>query len=241
MLRSMFIAHLLCSYVTLLHSEQAPQYNVTTILKQASTYTKQGQYMQAIDTLHRSLDTTADTLLLQRELGYLYLKTHNVHDALHHLIQAHKKDPSHATTCTNIGVAYYMQKDFTNAEIWYKKALSCDTNHALTYTNLGNLYLTRNQIRNAIEILEKAIDLDQNNSIAHFNLGCALQADQCFEGAEKSFRMAIMLDRTYIKAYFKLVELLIQQKETSEALKTFHTALQACAHAPNHHTPVNTQ
>ncbi|MEP6789085.1 MAG: tetratricopeptide repeat protein [Acidobacteriota bacterium] len=82
-----------------------------------------------------------------------------------------KEDPKDFYAWTQLGNAYFLKKDYKNAEDAYLHAITGDPNYPLSSVNLGKLYLTQNNFDRAIEILTRAVTAEPLSADAQQYLG----------------------------------------------------------------------
>jgi tetratricopeptide (TPR) repeat protein len=85
-------------------------------------------------------------------------------------------DPKDFYAWTQIGNAYFLKKDFKNAEDAYSHAIAIRPAYVLASVNLGKLYLSQNENDKAIEILTKTVEADPTSADAQQYLGEAYLA-----------------------------------------------------------------
>ena len=107
---------------------------------------------------------------------------------------------------SNIGVAYYMLKDFNNATIYFFKTLKCGEKSGdkkvigAAYNNIGLIYYEQNDYEKAILYFIKSMDnakeLDDLQSVAnsHNNIGLVNLALDNYESAVENFEQTIVLN-----------------------------------------------
>lgn len=84
-------------------------------------------------------------------------------------------DERHAPGCINLGTLYYNQRDFTEAESFYRRATIADPGYALAFFDLGNALDELRRLPEAIEAYRRAIALVPNYADAHYNLALAYE------------------------------------------------------------------
>ena len=106
-------------------------------------------------------------------------------DARDMYLEILQKEPENAQVWGYLGVLYYQVKDYMEAELCIKKAISL--NPRLYYIeNLARLYLDKGEFKAAIALYEdivKASDTYENN----FNLAMAYKGNHDWEKAKKAY------------------------------------------------------
>lgn len=72
---------------------------------------------------------------------------------------------------TNLGLAYFKQERFEDAEEAFRQAVARDRRDAVAYNHLGILQRQKGQFAEARGSYQRALDIDSNYALAHLNLG----------------------------------------------------------------------
>jgi tetratricopeptide (TPR) repeat protein len=95
-------------------------------------------------------------------LGVTYERKGEFDDAIREYQVAARKLP---IAFLYLGNAYFLKKDWDQAEIYFKKAIEKDGKNAAAYNNLAWLYLQKGQnLEQAEALAEKALELDPSKS-----------------------------------------------------------------------------
>ncbi len=86
-----------------------------------------------------------------------------------------KVNPSHATTCINLGTICYNRRQFVRAEELYRRATEADPEYALAFFDLGNVLDELKRLKEAIVAYRTAIRLVPAYADAHYNLALAFE------------------------------------------------------------------
>jgi uncharacterized caspase-like protein/peptidoglycan/xylan/chitin deacetylase (PgdA/CDA1 family) len=82
-----------------------------------------------------------------------------------------------AQRANDLGLRYYREQRYTEAEAQFTEALKYKPDFALAANNLGFVYFKRGQFPEAVRWFENTLKMDPGRAIAHFNLGeAALKA-----------------------------------------------------------------
>ena len=79
-------------------------------------------------------------------------------------------NPQAAGALVNLGTIYYRQRQFPEAERYYKEAITADPGYPLAEFNLGNLYDEQGRLNEALDHYRRALALNPQYADAHFNL-----------------------------------------------------------------------
>ena len=72
---------------------------------------------------------------------------------------------------TNLGIAYFNQNKYEQAEVAFERAISLNKDDAVAYNHLGILTRMRGEFQKARQHYERAISIDDEYAAAHLNLG----------------------------------------------------------------------
>jgi tetratricopeptide (TPR) repeat protein len=93
--------------------------------------------------------------------------------AIEDLKKAIEKTPKSSKAHFYLGEAYYLTKQFDNAEVSLKRAVDLDDEYAQAYKRLGDVYSAKKLYREALTELLKSVKLDKKNSDYLMALGLA--------------------------------------------------------------------
>ena len=82
---------------------------------------------------------------------------------------------THAPTLINLGTIYYNRREFSQAEVMYRRATQADPEYALAFFDLGNVLDEMQQIEEATAAYERAVALVPQYADAHYNLALAYE------------------------------------------------------------------
>lgn len=85
-------------------------------------------------------------------------------------------DPKDYEAWSDLGMVYFIQKDFEAAENSYTSAIGAKTDHVPALVNLGRVRLARKNNEGAVEALEAAVKADPKSATANYFLGEAYLA-----------------------------------------------------------------
>jgi tetratricopeptide (TPR) repeat protein len=83
--------------------------------------------------------------------------------------------PEHAPALINLGTIYYNLRQFTQAEMLYRRATIADPEYALAFFDLGNVLDEMQQLTEATLAYQKAVALVPQYADAHYNLALAYE------------------------------------------------------------------
>jgi tetratricopeptide (TPR) repeat protein len=102
-----------------------------------------------------------------------------VEEAIEAYLKALELNPGAAGALVNLGTIYYRQRNFIDAETYYREAIEADPSYPLAQFNIGNLYDELGRTEDAEGHYKMALELNPQYADAHFNLAllCERQGD----------------------------------------------------------------
>ncbi|HEX2835985.1 MAG TPA: protein kinase [Thermoanaerobaculia bacterium] len=122
-------------------------------------------------------------------------------------------------------VRWWYEWDWEGSEEAYGRAIALNPNYATAHDGYAMLLCARARFDEAIGQITKAADLDPLSLIIAVHAGWPFYFARDYEGAMRRFRKALELDENFIPAHGWLGMALGQQRRYSEAIDTFHRAL----------------
>lgn len=135
-------------------------------------------------------------------------------------------DKNHANAWHNLGMLYYMNKQYQDALAMLGKSLSIDPYPAQYHYSFGLVLEKIGNLGEAIRAYEQAIDRDPQSIDAYNNLGNIwLQAGN-LERAEAIYRHAIAANPNHFGSYLNLGNILKAKNQLDEAIQNYEKSLQ---------------
>lgn len=113
----------------------------------------------------------ADMNQLNYKSGLNALKTGEIPFAIEMLKQVSDSAPQLEYVFTNLGLAYFKQKNYENAEIAFQRAIESNAHDAIAYNHLGIIKRLQGRFNLARQTYQKAIEIDNEYASAYLNLG----------------------------------------------------------------------
>ena len=105
------------------------------------------------------------------EAGLAALKAGEIPFAVELLEQVSISAPKLEHVFTNLGLAYFKQKNHDKAELAFRQAIKLNSNDAIAYNHLGIIKRLQGEFDSARKTYQKAIQIDNKYASAHLNLG----------------------------------------------------------------------
>ena len=129
--------------------------------------------------------------------------------------------PDDAEGLFALGLVEKRQGRYSEAEEFYKKAITLDPKFSEAFSNLGNVYLAQKRIPLAVDSYQQAIDLNPEKAAYYYNLYRAFSQETLLSGkTDKFFQRARQLDPQLIDHYLAIESPHINRQVIDEALST---------------------
>ncbi len=158
-------------------------------------YLAKGKPELAITHFKKALQLKPDYAVAKNNLGVAYLNEQEYDEAIA-MFKEVSGDLLYATPhypLTNIGYAYYMKKEYKEAEIYYQKALELESSFPPALRGLGRTYLAMGRGAAAIAALTTAIDSDPTSAEAYYALGESYLLVMNHAKAKAAFQKTVQL------------------------------------------------
>jgi len=113
----------------------------------------------------------ADMNQLNYKSGLNALKTGEISFAIEMLKQVSDSTPQLEYVFTNLGLAYFKQENYENAEMAFQRAIESNAHDAIAYNHLGIIKRLQGRFNLARQTYQKAIQIDNEYASAYLNLG----------------------------------------------------------------------
>ncbi|MCC6278176.1 MAG: tetratricopeptide repeat protein [Oligoflexia bacterium] len=150
--------------------------------------------------------------------------------ALKELIEAEKHDPEDPVIQNNLGLAYFVRKEFDRAQIHISKAVQLNPNYTDARNNLGRVFIEMAKYDSAIQellLVGKDLTYPQPEK-AMVNLGIAYMKKGEQVQAQEAFRKALESNGSFCPAHNYFGQSLFKAQKFAEASQAFESALQNC-------------
>ena len=137
-----------------------------------------------------------------------------------------KTSPNCARALNNLGIEYYKQKDYAQAERLYQKAVKIQPSYEKAFYNLGNIYRVKEDYSRAISMYQKAAQLNPKNFRNHNNLGNAYAMMKNFDEAGKALEKALECKPGYAEAHNNLGNVYRSLGKIDKAVTYYQQAIQ---------------
>ncbi|MEN8116589.1 MAG: FG-GAP-like repeat-containing protein [Bacteroidota bacterium] len=167
-------------------------------------------------------DQVQDSKTTARTLGLAYLEENKLDEAEAQFIKLTELAPDEAIGYANLGLVYLRKGEYEKAEIQLKKAIELDPDDANIRLNLANVYKMSNESEKSIEVLEQTIEMNPEHLQSLYSLAEKYEGSSEMNSMlqwEKYLNKIVEVSPENITARLHLVEVLLRNKKSDEALK----------------------
>lgn len=154
MMRKIFLA------LALVASFHANAQDVEKLLESARTFSRQGDFDNALLILNKAAQLKPGDLSIQKELAYMYYRAGNYKEGIPAAQALSEREDADIQSFQIAANIYKAVGDPKECDKLYKKGLKKFPNSGALYFEYGELMLTQQQSPEAIKLWEKGIDVD---------------------------------------------------------------------------------
>ncbi len=184
----------------------------------------QGDYVQAIELLRKSVAISGGVASYHGNLGHAYLMSEQFAKAA----DCYRRpfvNPGSQLARFGLGMAHIGQRAFAAAATELAKVLEADPNHVDAHSNLGTAFSELGRHDEAISHFERALTLKPGNAIIHLKFGIALKNRGDFSSAYSNLARAAVLDPMLADARYQTGVVLHALDRLEEASRALEEAL----------------
>jgi len=190
----------------------------------ALTFSRRGEYDQAIAEYNRAIERAPRSPALYFGLGTTYMNMERYPEAVEQLRIAISIDPSYYDAYINLGYSHEQTGDADRAAMAYRHAATLDPDNYQPYSRLGDLYMEQGEPSLAAENFSRAIQLDPDNHIILSKLGILFGQAGDTATAYDYFRRAIEVNPDYAPGYLNWGNISIVNGDTAAAIEHYSVA-----------------
>lgn len=186
---------------------------VATPLETAKTFTRQGDYANAVMVLNKALEQDGDNLELLKELGFTYYLQRDNSKAMSIASRLLEKKDADVQAYQIAAMPYKALDDLKELDKIYKKGLKAFPNSGVLHNEYGEL-LWGKQDFNAIKQWEKGIEVEPNYAGNYYNAAkyyyftqekvWGLMYGEIFVNMESYSRRTVEMKEILLNGYKKL-------------------------------------
>jgi Flp pilus assembly protein TadD len=139
--------------------------------------------------------------------------------------QARALAPTNETIHFNLGIAFTVADDLTNAEQEYKEAIRLLPDYPEAHAKYGNLLLRLGRLAEAEEQLSEAVEQMPESAQSQNSLGVVRQRRNETNEALLCFQKAIECDSNCMEGHFNLAQVYLLRKNRAKEIAELHETL----------------
>jgi Flp pilus assembly protein TadD/peroxiredoxin len=163
-------------------------------------------------------------------LGTLYLRRNDFHDARQYLEQTVKLRPNYPEAWNNLGMVAAQEGQTDEAIRNFKQSLLLRPGYAIALVNLGNVYRRQGAFEEAEKLLGRALEIAPDDPEVSYSLGMLYARQEKLNQAARYLERAVSLRSDYPDALNNLGVLFVRERRNSDAEERFKTCIRV---APN--------
>jgi tetratricopeptide (TPR) repeat protein len=199
----------------------------STYIELAWQLVNHGRHENALEVLSEMPENQPEALVMKKFLleGYSHGGMGNYAAAKRCVDWVQKRQPENAQSQNLLGILAYQNGDAEKAEKHFKRAIELNPEYGEPHTNLGVIVWENGASKMALEYYERGFSISPTDIDVANAYHEAVSAAGEYKRAEKVARRALKKYPQCRKVHYLLIDTLIRQEKTEEALKELETAL----------------
>jgi len=187
-------------------------------MRESKTLDAEKLFRQAHEENPQSIDAMVDLAMVGAEIGKVEESRELIGCAL-------ATEPAHPLALTVKGIHYSMNHQFSEAAIWFEKAIGANAALDVAYVKLAAAQYKLGLFLKSEENACIAVQLNPGNFEAHFILGHALAKTHKGNEAIREIRESIKINPFFLQGYLVLGSMYSRARKPELAEKLYHEAL----------------
>lgn len=163
-----------------------------------------------------------ETIQEEARLASKAYKQQNWMDAILHYQNALKIEPNSLHLLSNLGVVYFSQGNYDEAEKILLQTVEQAPHDSFSYSILGICYLQKEELEKAINALFISVNMNPKDAQSQNYLAMTLTKKGWLKTAEEHARESIQLNPNYSEAHYNLAQIYANQKPIARELAKKH-------------------
>jgi tetratricopeptide (TPR) repeat protein len=126
-------------------------------------------------------------------------------------------DPHFTGALRNIGIIYFLKKDYDLAKEYLNKALKLNPKDSASLNNFAQILVSEHQLDKGIEYFDRALEFEPYDAKIFFNKGRALMRRRRDEEALEAFQKSMELDSSRSEAFSFFASMLRMMEKIEES------------------------
>jgi len=139
---------------------------------------------------------------------------------------AYRCDSTSSLYAFNTAYLLYTNHKYSDAIVFFNKAINLEYENADMYSYLGNCYNNLEMYEDALLTHSTYIDLNENDYVGYYNRGITFKNMKQYESAIDDFNMAALKDSTDSDIYYRLAQCNEELDNLDEAKVLYDKAIQ---------------
>ncbi|MDT8301841.1 MAG: tetratricopeptide repeat protein [Sedimentisphaerales bacterium] len=194
-------------------------------LRAAAEFLKGEDFIGAERQSRKSLELNSKNAKAHATLGIAMIGLDKLDEAIVHLLEAVRLDPTDYEAYYTLGQTLTRQKKFDEAIRHFSTVLKLRPDYTQAHGYIGSLLLTKGILDQAAVHLSEALRLDPNYADAHYNMGQLMLRIKKFNEAALHLSRAVQLKPNDAQAQYKLALVLAQMKQSGRAVVHYNKAV----------------
>jgi tetratricopeptide (TPR) repeat protein len=165
-MKQLFIAAILCLTAGVISAQEQ---DWKAMQEKAKSFTRQGDYPNAILVLNRALEKESDNLELKKDLAFTYYLNRDYVRALEVAKLFPERQDADIPSFQILGMVYKAIEEPKDAEKMYRAGLKKFPHSGVLYNEYGEMLWSKDSYSDAIKQWEKGIEVDPNHSGNYYN------------------------------------------------------------------------
>ena len=162
--------------------------------------------------------------------GLAFLELRKFAEARADLQEIVRLSPSSAAAAVNLAKVAVAERNYSEAETLYEKALTADNKSFDALNGLVNVLILQNQFDSANSKIDNAISAENGNAetlaALHFLKSSVYIAQKNISAADSELKTAIGLDENYLPAYSAYASLLATRNQIDQAVEQYNNVIE---------------
>lgn len=160
----------------------------------------ESQIIRYIENRYRNWFLFSGVLMISLFFGINFAHQDNFADKMAFWRNAARNSPHSSLAQKNLGAMYYLEKNYSLAEEYSKKALAINPYETMAHNNLGLIYASYGQFERAHEEYLKELSFNYSYDSAHYNLGLLYYQMGYTDDAKKHWEKTLEINPGYADA-----------------------------------------
>ncbi|MBF0101037.1 MAG: tetratricopeptide repeat protein [Desulfobacterales bacterium] len=187
---------------------------------------KKGNIDKAIVFIDKAIQIDPNSIFLQKEKAFLYLRQKKHEDALSLLEAIIQKDPKNIEAIEiTANLKQVLKQDPIQIAALYEKVIQLDPQKENVYLLLGEIYIRADELDKAMVIYKKLVKYFPESYAGYYYLGKIYAQQNQFQEAEKAFLKTLELEENLEAPHFDLIEIYKAQNLTPKVIQEYQTII----------------